>query len=111
MSALQMTSAATDQDDQAREGRFPFDGSFGQRQEMSSIAGDYDAPGILGACEDILVLGISRKDIAQEDRFVSPMAQKVSGCQGHIVIQEKLQPGGPAICSAMSASISVRWSS
>lgn len=61
--------------------------------------------------KNLFIRGSHRQYVSEEQYLVPPVTQQMPYFRRHIVVEEKLHDGGPAICSATKASISVRWSS
>jgi hypothetical protein len=108
---LGMAGTTPDQDDQSGESSTGSNRALRQGKEMTPIAAHDDPLLSLGMPENRFIPGCGRKDFLQEHDIMTSGAQQVRRLDRHVVVCEESHPGGPAICSAIRASISVRWSS
>jgi len=111
MSALGLTGAAAIEDDQARKESLAPNGLLCQSQKVRTIATDDDQSLLASMVESRFIRGRDRQRLLEQSNFVSPMPQQMGRFSRHIMIQKEPHAPGSAICSATSASISVRWSS
>ena len=81
---------------------------FDKRKEMASVAGNDDALLLPGMFEDLGVGCADREDIAESLHVVLPENEQLVHLVWNIVVQEKSHWRVSLICSAMSASTSVR---
>ena len=75
---------------------------------MATVAADDESPLHLSVPENLVIRRRHGDCLFEEDHVMPPMAQKVPRFPGDIMVQKEFHEGGPAICSAISASIFVR---
>jgi len=108
MRAFGLARSAADKNDQTHKPALFRESFLRQLEEMASIAGNDDALLLLGVMKNGIIAGHDRQCVAQTLRIIFPISQQALHFVRHIVVQYKSQPRASLICSAISASISVR---
>jgi len=108
MRTLGLAGPAADQNDQPCEQSLVLNNTPRVGKKVTTVATD-DEPSLgLSVLEDPPVWSGDWQHIAQPQHIVPPMPQQSRGLIRHVVIEQEFHRVGSLICSATSASISVR---
>jgi hypothetical protein len=105
--AFRLARAPADQDDEAGTRALRFGRALRLRQKVIAVAADQDEALSLGMEENLFVRRSHGQCVCEKRSLVSPVSQNVPDFRRHVVVEKEPHDGGPAICSATRASISV----
>jgi hypothetical protein len=108
MRALRLPGSSTDQNNQAGKRPILGNGLPRQFQKMVPIATDDNSLFPLRPFKDRHIRRGGRQDFAQSPHFMLPLPEQFLHLFRHVVVEQKLHYKASLICSATSASISVR---
>lgn len=111
MRTFGLTRTASDQDDQTGKGLLLFQRLPRQSKKVIAVAAQDDPTATLRVCENLVICCGNGQCIPELFHFVAPMTEQLRRFVGHVVIEQKPHRMPSLICSAIKASISVRWSS